>query len=77
MGKQQASGGILIGGPRDRNEVETIDAPVIHLQIDNLVHRYIRTGQHRTVEGRSLLVYNYDGEERAETFQEPASPEPG
>jgi hypothetical protein len=67
----QANEGILIGGPRDQGQVETIDAAIIHLQVDNLVHRYIRTGQRRTVGGRSLLVYNYDGEERLESFRSP------
>jgi hypothetical protein len=75
--QQQANGGILLGGPRDQSEVETTDAPVIHLQIDNLVHRYIRTHQHRTVDGRPLVVYNYDGEERVQAFRESASPESG
>ena len=71
MAEAQADEGILIGGPRDQSRVETTEAAVIHLQIDNLVHRYIRTAQHRTVDGRSLLVYNYDGEERTESFQRP------
>lgn len=57
--------GILIGGPRDQSRVAVTDAAVVHIEIENLVHRYIRTEQHRTVDGRSLLVYNYDGEERA------------
>lgn len=70
MAQEQESGGILVGGPRDQNEVDS-DAPIIHLRIDNLVHRYIRTRQHRAVAGRSLVVYNYDGEERAETLREP------
>lgn len=63
--------GILIGGPRDQSQVETTDTAIIHIQIDNLVHRYIRTEQRRTVGGRSLLVYNYDGEERVESFRSP------
>lgn len=57
--------GILIGGPRDQAQVDTVEAAVLHLEIDNLVHRYIRTEQERTVNGNSLVVYNYDGEERA------------
>ena len=71
MAAAQANEGILIGGPRDQSQVETIDAAIIHLQIDDLVHRYIRTEQRRTVGGRSLLVYNYDGEERLESFRSP------
>lgn len=56
---------ILVGGPRDQDEVDTADAAVLHLEIDGLVHRYIRTGQHRARDGQTLVVYNYDGEERA------------
>lgn len=55
---------VLLGGPGDQSRVRAADAAVVHLRIEDLVHRYIRTDQHREVDGRSLLVYNYDGEER-------------
>jgi hypothetical protein len=57
---------ILVGGPGDQSPVPAADAAVVHLRKENLVHRYIRTDRHRDVDGRSLLVYNYDGEERTE-----------
>jgi hypothetical protein len=63
---QASTNALLLGGPRDRAQVHAADAAVIHLQIENLVHRYIRTERHRDVDGRSLLVYTYDGEERTD-----------
>ena len=53
---------ILIGGPRDGNPVNAEDTALIELEIDGLVHRYLRTTAHREHDGRSLPVYNYDGE---------------
>lgn len=53
---------ILIGGPRDQTPVAAGDAGLVELETDGLVHRYIRTHQRREQDGRSLTVYNYDGE---------------
>lgn len=53
---------ILIGGPRDQTPVSVGDAGLVELATDGLVHRYIRTHQRRERDGRSLTVYNYDGE---------------
>jgi len=53
---------ILVGGPRDGTPFTAEDAGLVELEIDGLVHRYIRTTAHRDRDGRSLLVYNYDGE---------------
>jgi hypothetical protein len=62
----ESANAILVGGPGDQSPVQAADAAVVHLAMENLVHRYIRTDRHRDVDGRSLLVYNYDGEERTE-----------
>jgi hypothetical protein len=64
--RPESANAILVGGPGDQAQVSAADAAVVHLRMENLVHRYIRTERHRDVEGRSLLVYNYDGEERTE-----------
>jgi hypothetical protein len=64
--RPESANAILIGGPGDQAQLSAADAAVAHLRIENLVHRYIRTDRERDVDGRSLLVYNYDGEERTE-----------
>jgi hypothetical protein len=64
--RPESANAILVGGPGDQAQVSAADAAVVHLRMENLVHRYIRTERHRDVDGRSLLVYNYDGEERTE-----------
>jgi hypothetical protein len=52
---------ILIGGPRDGTSFHPEDAALVELEIDGLIHRYIRTGAQREHDGQSLTVYNYDG----------------
>lgn len=52
---------ILVGGPRDDTLFTADDAGLVELEIDGLVHRYIRTTQQRDRDGRARLVYNYDG----------------
>ncbi|NJC73558.1 hypothetical protein HC031_28095 [Planosporangium thailandense] len=53
---------IFVGGPRDGELFDSNDTGLIQLEIGGLVHRYIRTTAHRDRDGRSYLVYNYDGE---------------
>ncbi|GAB3976987.1 hypothetical protein V1634_27145 [Plantactinospora veratri] len=53
---------ILIGGPRDESLVAAGDAGLIELEIDGLIHRYIRTTATREVGDGTYRVYNYDGE---------------
>jgi hypothetical protein len=53
---------VLVGGPRDGERFTAPDAALMQLEIDGLVHRYIRTKATRDIDGQSLLVYNYDGE---------------
>lgn len=70
MGTHATTGGdgtedadaILVGGPRDQTAVVIGDAGLVELEFDGLIHRYIRTHQRREHDGRSLVVYNYDGE---------------
>ncbi|MBF9132616.1 hypothetical protein I0C86_27220 [Plantactinospora sp. S1510] len=38
------------------------DAGLIEIELDGLIHRYIRTTATRNREGTTLTVYNYDGE---------------
>jgi hypothetical protein len=53
---------IFIGGPRDQTPFSAGDSALVEVELEGLVHRYIRTTAHREVEGREVLVYNYDGE---------------
>ena len=55
---------VLIGGPRDGTPFHAGDAALVTLELDGLVERYIQTTATREVDGRQLLVYNYDGEVR-------------
>ncbi len=45
--RPDSANAILIGGPGDEAQVSAADAAVVHLKIENLVHRYIR-GEERT-----------------------------
>lgn len=53
---------IFVGGPREGTRFDSDQVAVVELEIDGLVHRYIRTTQERDVDGGSYAVYNYDGE---------------
>jgi hypothetical protein len=53
---------IFVGGPRDGELFHASDAGLVELEIGGMIHRYIRTTQHRERDGQSYLVYNYDGE---------------
>jgi hypothetical protein len=53
-----------LAGPRDGERFTAPDAALVQLRIDGLPHRYIRTTAIREIDGRRLLVYNYDGEIR-------------
>jgi hypothetical protein len=55
---------IFIGGPNDGTVFETDGSGLVEVPIDDLVHRYIRTGATREQDGRTYRVYNYDGEVR-------------
>jgi hypothetical protein len=52
---------LLIGGPRDGTPFDAQDVALVELEIEGLVHRYIRTTRQRDWNGRSMRVYNYDG----------------
>jgi hypothetical protein len=58
----EADDAILVGGPRDRTRFASEQAGLVELEIDGMIHRYIRTTATRERDGRSYLVYNYDGE---------------
>jgi hypothetical protein len=49
---------VLVGGPRDGTRFAAGGVGLVELEIDGLVHRYIRTTTHRG----DLLAYTYDGE---------------
>ena len=55
---------ILVGGPRDGDIIDGVDRAVVELEVDTLVHRYIRTSATRESGGRSRTVYNYGGSVR-------------
>ena len=52
---------LLVGGPRDQTPFAAEQAALVELEIDGLVHRYIRTTQERDWQERRVTVYNYDG----------------
>jgi hypothetical protein len=52
---------LLIGGPRNDTSFIANEAAMVELEIDGLVHRYIGTDRRRDHDGRSLVVYTYDG----------------
>lgn len=52
---------ILVGGPRDGDIIDGAGRALMELEIDNLVHRYIRTTATRESGGQARTVYNYDG----------------
>lgn len=55
---------VLTGGPFDNTRFDQYDedeGPLIEFESGGLVHRYIRTHQTRTVEGKELPVYQFDG----------------
>jgi hypothetical protein len=56
-----ADDAVLVGGPRDGTRFASEDAALVELEIGGMVHRYIRTTAERERDGRSYLVYNYDG----------------
>lgn len=53
---------LLVGGPRDQTPYPAADAALVEVEIDGLIHRYIRTTQQREHGGRPVAVYQYDGE---------------
>jgi hypothetical protein len=57
--QQSADDAIFVGGPNDGAAFTSDDAAVVEVPSDGLVHRYIRTTQHRN--GSGQVVYNYDG----------------
>jgi hypothetical protein len=52
---------VLIGGPRDGEPFHSAGAALVELEVDDYVHRYIRTTATRETDGQTRLVYNYDG----------------
>jgi hypothetical protein len=58
---------ILVGGPRDGEQFHAADSALVELEIDKLLHRYIRTTATRETDGQTRLVYNYDGVVRPAT----------
>jgi hypothetical protein len=62
MATTDSADAVLVGGPRDQTPYPASDAALVELEIDGLIHRYIRTTQERDHGGRSVAVYAYDGE---------------
>ncbi|AYF32270.1 hypothetical protein EAD96_03325 [Micromonospora sp. BL1] len=48
----------LVGGPRDGSSQDTDGKALVEIEIDGMIHRYIRTTKQHGDEG---VVYNYDG----------------
>lgn len=53
---------MYIGGPQDGTVFASEGLALVELDIDGMLHRYVRTGSKRSQDGRSFVVYNYDGE---------------
>ncbi|MEU1689988.1 hypothetical protein [Micromonospora sp. NPDC005707] len=47
----------LVGGPRDSSSQDAGDQALLEIEIDGMIHRYIRT----TKQHDGGTVYNYDG----------------
>lgn len=62
MATTEQADALLVGGPRDQTLFTAEDTALVELEIDGLIHRYIRTTQSREQDGRPVTVYNYDGE---------------
>jgi hypothetical protein len=56
----------MVGGPRDGEQLTAPDEGLVLVELDGLMHRYVRTTASRRVGDRTLLVYNYDGVVRPE-----------
>ncbi len=63
---------IFVGGPNDDTTFEAPDSALVEVPLDDLVHRYIRTTATRERDGRTYLVYNYDGEIRTAAARQEA-----
>ncbi|MFI5488278.1 hypothetical protein [Micromonospora echinaurantiaca] len=48
----------LVGGPRDGSTHDAGDSALLELEIDGMIHRYVRTTKRH---GENGTVYNYDG----------------
>lgn len=48
----------LVGGPRDGNSQDADGKALVEIEIDGMIHRYIRTTKQH---GDDAVVYNYDG----------------
>ncbi len=68
--RRPASGddAVMVGGPRDLTPFRSDGAGLVTVELDGLVHRYVRTKAHRELGHRHLVVYTYDGEVRPETM---------
>jgi hypothetical protein len=67
-GPASSDDAVMVGGPRDTTPFRSDGAGLVTLELDGLVHRYIRTTAHRELGHRQLVVYMYDGEVRPETM---------
>jgi len=70
MDTPTAPDAILVGGPRDGTFFTARDTAIVELEIDGLIQRYLRTRNRQDQNGRSMLVYVYDG------AASPTGPEP-
>jgi hypothetical protein len=55
---------VLTDGPFDNtrfDEYDDADGPLIEIESEGLIHRYIRTTRTRTVDGQDLPVFQFDG----------------
>ena len=48
----------LVGGPRDGSSQDADGKALVEIEIDGMIHRYIRTTKQHGDDG---VVYNYDG----------------
>lgn len=55
---------ILTGGPFDNtrfDRYDELDGPLIEIESDGLIHRYIPTEQTRSLDGEDLPLFQFDG----------------
>ena len=48
----------LVGGPRDGSSQDADGKALVEIEVDGMIHRYIRTTKQHGDDG---VVYNYDG----------------
>lgn len=63
---------VLRGGPFDGTRYDAADSPLLELESEGMIHRYIATTKTQEADGEQLAVFQFDGLVTPESRQ-PAS----